>query len=141
LQQLFEFAGNHPLLIAAAFGLVAAIVVTEVRLRNRGFRDVSPADAVRLINGQDAAIVDVRTQEAFAKGHIIDAVNAPAGELEKLAEGKLKKLRKRPVIVCCDNGITSNKAAAELQRLQFESVYTLRGGVEGWKRENYPLTS
>jgi rhodanese-related sulfurtransferase len=141
VQQLFEFAGNHPLLIAAAVGLVATIVVTEIRLRNRGFSELSPADAVKLINTADAAVLDVRTQEAYAKGHIINSRHVPAAELATVAENKLKKLRKQPVIAYCDNGMASQKAAAELRRLQFESVFTLKGGLDSWKRDNLPLES
>jgi rhodanese-related sulfurtransferase len=141
VQQLFEFAGNHPFLIAAAVGLLATIVVTELRVRNRGFAEVTPAEAVKLINNEGAAVLDVRTQEAYGRGHIIDAQHVAADEIAMLAENRLKKLREKPVIAYCDNGITSLKAAAALEKHAFTRVYSLRGGLEGWKRENYPLES
>lgn len=139
MEQLFEFAGNHPLLIAAAVGLLATIVVSEVRLRNRGFAEVSPAEAVRMMNA-GALVLDVRPAEAFRKGHIIDARSVPLDQLEQQA-GKLAQYRDRPVIAYCDAGVTSQRAAQTLRKLDFQQVASLRGGLQGWRTENYPLST
>ncbi len=137
MSQLLEFAGNHPLLVAAAFGLLATIVVTEIRHRNRGFAELAPADAVRLINA-DALVLDVRSVEAYRKGHVVDARNVPLADLSAQA-AKLERFKEGPVLAYCDNGIASQRAAAELRKLGFSEVATLRGGLEGWKRDNYPV--
>ncbi|MEM9384056.1 MAG: rhodanese-like domain-containing protein [Pseudomonadota bacterium] len=139
MQQLFEFAGNHPLLIAAAFGLIATIVVSEVRLRNRGFAEVTPAQAVQMINA-GALVLDVRAADAYRKGHIIDARNVPLDELEGGTK-QLAKHRDQQVITYCDTGVTSQRAATALRKAEFAQVASLRGGLQAWRAENYPLAS
>ncbi len=138
MQDILEFAGNHPFLIAAAIILAAMIVITEVRLRARGFAELAPGDAVQLMN-RSAVVLDVRQPERFAAGHIVGARNIPQDRLAEEAEKKLGKLKDKSIITCCDTGASGARAAAQLRKLEFKRVFNLRGGVEGWLRENYPV--
>ena len=138
MAELLEFAGNHPILVGSAVLLAALIVFTELRLRTRPYGEVSPADAVRLINS-DAVVLDVREPGRFGQGHIVGARNIPLERLEQEADGKLAKLRGKTVLTCCDDGMGGGRAAAILHRLGFEQVFNLRGGLGAWRQENYPL--
>ena len=65
MNQLIEFAANHPLIIGAIVAAWSAVMFYELRLRNLGTTHVSTADAVRLIN-KGALVIDVRKPEEFA---------------------------------------------------------------------------
>lgn len=138
MAQVLEFAGNHPLLVGAAVMLAALILINEIRLRARAYREVSPAEAVQLINA-DALVVDVREPGRYGEGHIVGARNIPLERLEEEAGEKLAKRRDKPVLVCCDDGIGGGRAATLLNRLGFAQVFNLRGGLGAWRQENYPL--
>ena len=77
-------------------------------------------------------LVDVRTPQEFAAGHLAGSQNinwnAPDFEqnIEKLDE-------KRPVLVYCAVGGRSGKAAIRLAQLGFGEVYDLAGGFNAWK--------
>src|SRR6202042_3866559 len=105
MQRLLEYIGHHPYLAGAA--LLAAIVVVAFELRARGqaFAALSAMQAVRLMN-QGALVIDLRGKESYDAGHIGDARNVPAAELESQAES-LKKWREKSVITYCDNGASS----------------------------------
>lgn len=128
---------NHPILAGGLVALIVAVVLFEIRTRSHGQVQVAPADAVRLMNG-GAAVIDVRSAEAFGAGHI---VNARHVELDKIAadNAALKKFRNKPVIAVCENGLTSNRAAAKLREAGIEKAYSLKGGLNGWRAENLPL--
>ena len=82
MDRLIEFAANHPFLVMALVGVVAAIVVNEVmQLRTRG-QDVEPGEATRLYNRENALFVDVRGENAFVTRHLPGAVNLPLAHLE-----------------------------------------------------------
>lgn len=136
MAQIVEFASNHPYLVGALLGLTAVVLVNELRIRSGG-TFVSPADAVKLING-GAAVLDIRPPERFAAGHIIGAVNIPVEELAG-REDEVARKKDRPVIVCCDSGASSGKAAAALRKASFPAVVRLKGGIIAWERENLPL--
>jgi rhodanese-related sulfurtransferase len=135
--QLAEHFVNHPMLAAGLVALLAAVVFFEIRQRTQGQLQVGPADAVRLING-GAVVIDVRGAEDFRKGHIVNARNVEIGQID--AENPtLKKQKNKVLITVCDNGIVSNRAAALLRKAGFEKVFSLKGGLNGWRAENLPL--
>jgi rhodanese-related sulfurtransferase len=136
--ELLDFAGRHPYLVGAAAALAAIIVYTEVRRFTRGFVELGLVQAVQLVNS-DAVVLDVRSPERFQSGHIGGARNVPIERLGEEVEKKLSKHKDRPVLTYCDNGFTGARAAGELTKQDFRKVYNLRGGLEAWRRESYPL--
>src|SRR5215472_13220102 len=88
----------------------------------------------------DFVLLDVRSPESFAKGHVSGAVNLPhrkivEATLAEYAEGTL-------FVVYCDgphcNG--ADKAALRLARLG-RRVKKMIGGIEGWKEEGFALVT
>ncbi|MFO0594064.1 MAG: rhodanese-like domain-containing protein [Myxococcaceae bacterium] len=80
---------------------------------------------------QGAFLLDVRTPEEFAEGHIDGATNVPVQELEaKLASLNLKK--DRDVVVYCRSGKRSARASEILKAAGFAKVFDL-GGMSNWK--------
>lgn len=116
---------------------LALVVSFELRNRGRAGQSLGPADAVRLIN-DGATVVDVRGVSAFEQGHIISAMNLPLSDMEQNV-GTLEKHRNGPILVCCDNGMTSGKAAGLLRAQGFPSIAQLKGGLNAWRQEGLPL--
>lgn len=137
MSEYLEFIGNHPFLFTAAGLLLVMIIVHEVRRSTRGFRNVGPQAAVMLTN-RDAQLLDVRSPDAFRKAHILNAKNIPLAELEDRI-GKLD--RDKAVIVYCDTGVSSQRAAGILLKAGFGEVYNLQGGLVNWRRENLPVVN
>ncbi len=137
MEQLFEFAGNHVLLVSAAFFLTVLVIVNEIRHAGKAGQTVSPDEVVRLMNG-GALVLDLRGREEYEAGHIANARNVPLAELEAEAE-KLSKYKARPVITYDDRGMTAGRAVATLRKLAFEKAFSLRGGLMAWRQEQLPL--
>ncbi len=139
MDRILEFAGAHPLL---AFGLLTSfllLVFSEIRRKAGNMLSVDSTDAVKLINN-DAAIIDLRTAESYARGHIVNARNVPMDELDARLE-KLSSLKSKPVLTVCDMGMSSTKALNTLQQAGFESVYSLKGGMNGWSQAGLPVVT
>jgi rhodanese-related sulfurtransferase len=138
MNQFLEYAArNYHLLIPAVLLAVLAVFV-ELRHRKKGALAISPADAVDLMNKAGALVLDVRDSKEYEAGHIINARNVAAGELQSKLD-TFKKHREKPVIVYCENGSTSAAAAQTLRTQGFSKVVTLRGGLQSWRQENLPL--
>jgi len=104
----------------------------------RGGATVSPQQLVNLVNGQQAAVIDLRDTADFRKGHIVDAINIPYNKLnERFAE--LEKLRERPLILVCKIGQFAGAAGKQLRAKGFSQVYRLRGGIGEWQGAQMPL--
>jgi rhodanese-related sulfurtransferase len=94
--------------------------------------------AVRLMN-QGALVLDLRGKELFDAGHIGEARNVPASELQSAADS-LKKWRDKAVIAYCDSGREGAQAVRTLTKLGFTKVFNLEGGLNAWIKDNLPLT-
>lgn len=138
MNQLLQFCLRHPLLVSATLLAVVALVANEWRLRRQSGFSVPAQEAVRLIN-QGATVVDVRDAQRFGAGHIIDAINIPAGELAGAAESRLKK--KRTIVIVCDSGASSARLAATLRKAGFDKAWSLHGGLSAWQRDQLPVVS
>lgn len=136
--QLIEFAGNHRLLVLALFAIVVMLIVSEIQQRLSRVKEVSPAEATRLLNHEKATMIDMRTDKDYREGHIANAVNVPTGNADIPAS--LSKHRERPVVVYCQRGQRSTALCNKLSKQGFESVYNLKGGVLAWQKAELPLT-
>jgi len=137
MEQFAEFAGNHTLMVLALIGSFGLVAAYELRLRAAGVTHISPADAVKLIN-KSAVVVDVRSAEAFASGHIANARNIPLAELQNDPD-KIKKNKTKIVLTVCDSGMDSGRAAGALRKSGYEHAFSIRGGIKAWRTENLPL--
>jgi len=134
-----EFAGNHPLLAGALVFSFFVLIFTELQRKARGLINVEPQDAVKLINA-DAVVIDLRSPEAFARGHIVNAKNLPFEDLPANKD-KITKYAKKTIVAVCDAGITSNKAVDSLRKSGIENVFGLKGGINAWTQANLPLVT
>ena len=97
-------------------------------------------DAVKMeevIAKPQTQILDVRTSEEYAGGHIPNSVNLDWKEKEKFAEA-IKDLDKdQPVYVYCLGGGRSKQAAQYLTENGFK-VYDYSGGMMDWRNAEKP---
>ena len=138
IHQLSEFAVNHLLLVSTFVALLAILTGTELRHRFGKVRDIAPGEATRLINHENAVLVDMRNDKDYRDGHIVNAVQVPADKNE--AAGKLDKYRDRPLIVCCRSGNQSLGLCTVLSKKGFASVYNMKGGLHAWQQAGLPLS-
>lgn len=139
MDTFLEFTGNHTLLVLALMISFFVLIFTELRRKASGLVNVDPVEAVRLINN-DAIVIDLRSVDAFAKGHIVGARSIPSDELDGKM-GNLEEKKSTPIVAVCDSGVSSTKAVNTLRTAGFESVYGLKGGMAGWGQAGLPVVT
>jgi len=138
MDQLIEFASNHMLLVGG-FVVVAVLLIQELATGGTGKGSIDPKGATELINHQNAVVIDVRPENDFTSGHIINAVNIPMSSFSGKID-KLKKYQGRPVIISCRSGGQSNSACRMLRKAGFDQVFNLQGGMLAWQNANFPVS-
>lgn len=133
-----QFIINNWYLFLALVVILALLAAGWITPLIHGIKTLSPSEAVRLINREGGAIVDVSETAEFKDGHIPNAISAP---LSKLGEHlkPLEKYREKPVVVSCRSGNRSIKGAVKLRKHGFAAVYSLAGGMVAWERDNLPV--
>ena len=137
MSQVLEFLANHSILGMIFFVLAGMLVWTFIG--GVGGRRVEPAQATRLINQDDAVVIDVRNDSEFAQGHIVNAVHLPFGGLAQQLD-KLEKYRDRTIITACRSGQQAASASGVLRKHGFQKVFSLSGGITAWQGASLPLT-
>ena len=137
MDRILEFTGNHTLLVVALMISFFVLIFSELRRKASGLVSISPAEAVALINN-NALVLDLRSQEAYAQGHITNARHIPVDELNERRDTLDKD---RPLVAVCDAGMVSNKAVAGLRMAGFESAYGLKGGMNAWTQAGMPVVT
>jgi len=125
-------------LLTVAIAVISGGALLAMSLAPRG-RQASPMQATQMMNrGKGTAVVDVRTADEFAAGHLRDAKNIPLADLGNRV-GELDKAKVKTVIVVCQSGARANKAARQLKAAGFEDIYSLEGGIAAWTAAGLPL--
>jgi rhodanese-related sulfurtransferase len=136
LSKLLEFSQQHLALVAGFFAVLGALLFSFTR--GAGSHSVSCARAVQMLNHENALPLDVRPEKSFRAGHLL---NALAFSPEDSAAGvvRLSKYKDRPLIIYCENGSASAKPLKDLKAAGFTQLFTLQGGLAGWRNDNLPL--
>ncbi len=138
MEQTLGFVSNNLPLFGALVVILAMLAYNLFGARLRGYQSTSPSEAIRMINHDDAVVLDVREDGEYQNGHIINALHIPQSHLKTRLK-ELEKYRDKAIIVSCRSGSRSGQACALLKKEGFESVYNLAGGVMAWQSASLPL--
>jgi rhodanese-related sulfurtransferase len=120
--------------VSGTFFLAAGTRITDVTVNQA--RELIPQRA----RDAQLVILDVRTPEEFAEGHLSGAVNVNL--MAPDFESRLAGLnRGQTYLVYCRTGNRSAKAIQTMGRLGFRSVYHMFEGIVGWQKEGLPLST
>lgn len=99
---------------------------------------ISIAEFEKMSTKKKNTVVDVRTPEEVAEGHLAGSVN-----INFLGEGfqqEISKLNKnKTYLLYCKSGNRTRKAADQMQKAGFKHVYMLEGGITAWNAAGKPV--
>lgn len=139
MQEIMQFVSRHPVLSIAWIALLVAVLFTTFKGLASKVKVITRGEATRLINKEDAVVVDLRQRDDFRKGHIAGSINLLPAEVKANNVGELEKHKTKPVIVTDGSGMQAQESANALIKAGFEQVYVLKEGIAGWSGENLPL--
>lgn len=138
MQDILLFMQHHmTLVVIFAVVLVLIFVVELIKIKGSASR-LTPGQATQLINRNNAVVVDVRSQDAFLSGHIVNAISLPLSEMNTKVK-KIEKFKAQPIIVVCGTGVDALKAANLLTQQGFLQAQILSGGMRAWRDAELPV--
>ena len=135
LEQLFEFAVNHFILVSVFVFLLFAFFVNEGK---QGGAAVATGGLVNLINKEDAVVVDIRDSKDYKQGHIAGAINIPYANMDSRIN-ELEAHKDKPVVLVCKMGQHAGAVGRKLRAQGFEDVRRLSGGMAEWNGASLPV--
>jgi phage shock protein E len=99
--------------------------------------EISVAEARKQAQAGDAVLIDVREESDWRKGHAEGASHLSRGVIELEIEEQIPDVSK-PIICYCGGGSRSALVAESLQKMGYENVRSLAGGLRAWKEAGLP---
>lgn len=126
--------------IALSAIIMFALSCSQHSQNTNSLQLISVSDFSAALNAAgDAQIIDVRTPEEFATGHLENAQNINIYDADFAQRiGQLDK--EAPVFVYCKAGGRSADAAGQMQKMGFKHVYDMKGGFMAWSAAGKPST-
>jgi rhodanese-related sulfurtransferase len=133
-----EFATQNWLPFLALFVILGLLIGGEALRKARGISTLDAVSALRLINDQDAVVVDVRETGDYREGHVPQARHIPLNALRD----RLDELRNKdkPILVYCRSGNVSQSACVLLKKHGVTEVHSLKGGLLAWREAQLPIS-
>ena len=122
------------ILLSILLVLIYLFVFNEKR---RGGKTLTCNQVTRLVNGDEAVLVDLRDAAEFNAGHIVDALHIPYAKINDRWEELLPHKDKQIVLVD-KMGQHAGAAGAILRNKEFQ-VSRLGGGMMEWQGQNLPV--
>lgn len=136
MEQLSQFVIHHWELCAALVAILLLILINELISQKKAILSLSTQSAVEKINRDDATVFDIRNQELFSAGHIINAIRVSSNDFD---QPRLQKYKAKPIIIVCAKGIEAQALGNKLKSQGFINTMVLAGGLAAWQAAGLPL--
>jgi len=127
--------------IFISFTLLTSLFLASCSLGQQKNNEIDAQQfANKIKDDTQGTILDVRTPEEFAQGHIANAINIDWNNQE--FEMQVKKLdHSKPIYIYCLSGGRSHAAAQKLHEIGFKQITELQGGMMKWRSLKLPETT
>jgi rhodanese-related sulfurtransferase len=115
-------------------GFLELVNDAKKRIRETTVPDVKR----RFDSGEKFALIDVREEDEWAKGHLPGAIHLCKGIIERDIETKVPDA-KTPMVLYCGGGFRSALVADNLSKMGYTNVESMDGGWRGWTEAGYPI--
>lgn len=128
------FISQQWLLVSLLLLFIYAFVWRESK---KGGTSVSSHQLTRMVNAEEAVLVDIREAKEFKGGHITGSVNIPYSKIQgRLSE--LEGYKDKTIILIDKYGQQTGAAGRELSKAGFTPA-RLQGGITDWQASNLPV--
>ena len=100
----------------------------------------APELRAMLGDGAELALLDVREEGVFSNAHLLTAASLPLSRLEMRVDAMVPRRATR-IVLCDDDEMLAQRAAAVLRRFGYRHISVLAGGVGAWKAAGFELFS
>ena len=136
MNTFFLFISQNFIAVTLLLLSLIALIVYEGR---KGGKKLSPGEATRKINKENALGVELRSSQEFSSGHIAGSINVQEDKLEQHLITK-RHSKETPVVLVCKTGVASKKSGISLMKAGYLDINVVSGGMMTWEGNGMPLS-
>ncbi|HWI64002.1 MAG TPA: rhodanese-like domain-containing protein [Symbiobacteriaceae bacterium] len=92
--------------------------------------NISAEEFIKKMKAEKLLVIDVRTEEEYAQGHVVGSKLVP---LQTIEEGIKKYAKDQEIYLICQSGNRSAQAYTILQKMGYTKLHNVVGGMNGYK--------
>lgn len=123
--------------VLLGIGMLAALTLggcaSSPKAAETAYHKIDSEEAKRMLDEGGVTVVDVRTPQEYAEGHIPGAVNVPNEEIGSEPPALLAD-KEAVLLIHCRTGVRSKAASDKLVGMGYQNVYDF-GGIVDWPYE------
>ena len=132
--EFFDFISEQWILVSVLMVLIYLFAINE---RIKSGKPISSHVVTRMLNTEEAVLLDIRDAKDFKAGHVAGAINIPLAKLqERIVE--LEPHREKAIIVADKAGQHAGPTGRLLQKKEF-NVLRMTGGMMEWQNQKLPV--
>ena len=135
MDKFLLFLNDNYIAVLLLFLFLFTLIIYEGR---KGGRRIDASEATRIINKEDALVIDLRTAGEFSSGSISSAANIQPDDVDK-DNALFKAKEDDQIILVCKMGNASSSVGGRLIKQGYKNVNILSGGMTGWTQAGLPL--
>lgn len=118
---------------------IALFLSLQFTAKATTYRDIEASPLLlERVASKDWLLIDVRSPEEYASGHIPGAINIPHKSIVNYLS-ELQEHKDKPIILYCRSGRRARLAMRVLQEHDFTDVMHLEGDILGWNEAGYAV--
>ncbi len=103
--------------------------IKRILYRSIDNKEISYKKLNDFMKSKKVFLIDVRSNQEYEEGHLTGAINISVYNIEKEIQNVVKN-KSDTIIVYCSSGGRSKEAKEILERLGYDEVYNLKGGID-----------
>lgn len=134
---LYNFLLKNIIIISLIILTLIYIILTEIKEFLYKKNGISPKDAIKLINNNNAIIFDFRNEISYKKNYIINSINIP---FDKINNNKniINKYKKH-IIIIIENKKNKHKIIINtLREYNCKNILYMINGIDSWIKNDLP---
>jgi len=100
---------------------------------------INNIEVIKLINKNNAIVIDTRSLELFKKGHIINSINIPLKNFCLKNIQAVDTYKSSPIILILNETYQYNNCIKECIKNGFHQIYIFKNGIYYWNLDHLPL--
>ncbi len=132
----YNFIIKNIFIIITIITIITFLIIIEIKDYKYKKNGLTPQEAIRLLNNNNAIIIDLREEFLFNNCYILNSINIP---FNKINDNKNILLRyKKNLIILIENKKNNKKALNMLKQYGCNNVMYIINGIDAWIKNELP---
>ncbi|AHG60312.1 rhodanese-like domain-containing protein [Buchnera aphidicola] len=141
MQDIVFFISENLILSSIWFFLLIIVILLIVKNFFLNFKFINNIQAIKLINKNNAIVIDTRSSKIFEKGHIVHSINIPLQKVSLKNINEIDLDKSFPIILIFHEVNEYNKYIREFIKSGFNDIFVLKNGIYNWNLDYLPLVT